>query len=428
MRFIFNFEFVFKIIQLRPNLNRNNKKKIFNDPVYGFISIPDEFIFDLIEHPYMQRLRRIMQLGMSHLVYPGALHTRFHHVLGAMHLMTLAITTIRRKGHEITPEEERAVLIAILLHDIGHGPFSHALEYDIVCGVSHEEISGFFIERLSAEFGKDLDHALLIFKNKHSKPFLHQLVSSQLDMDRLDYLNRDSFYTGVSEGIIGSDRLIEMLNVHNGNLVLEEKGIYSIEKFIVARRLMYWQVYLHKTVVSAEFMLIHALRRAKQLVKEGNELFASPTLMYFLKNDVRTENFKNDPSNLDKFAALDDYDILGAIKVWQEHSDRVLSMLSTRLVNRDLFKIEISKDPFSPDRIRLEKEMVRKQFDLNDEEIEFFVYTDVLSNNAYNQHKQNINMLMKNGEIIDLSKASDNLNISALANPVEKYFLCYPIN
>ncbi len=428
MRFIFNFEFVFKIIQLRPNLNRNNKKKIFNDPVYGFISIPDEFIFDLIEHPYMQRLRRIMQLGMSHLVYPGALHTRFHHVLGAMHLMTLAITTIRRKGHEITPEEERAVLIAILLHDIGHGPFSHALEYDIVCGVSHEEISGFFIERLSAEFGEDLDHALLIFKNKHSKPFLHQLVSSQLDMDRLDYLNRDSFYTGVSEGIIGSDRLIEMLNVHNGNLVLEEKGIYSIEKFIVARRLMYWQVYLHKTVVSAEFMLIHALRRAKQLVKEGNELFASPTLMYFLKNDVRTENFKNDPSVLDKFAALDDYDILGAIKVWQDHPDRVLSMLSTRLVNRDLFKIEISKDPFSPDRIRLEKEMVRNQFDLNDEEIEFFVYTDVLSNNAYNQHKQNINMLMKNGEIIDLSKASDNLNISALANPVEKYFLCYPIN
>ena len=396
--------------------------------MYGFISIPDEFIFDLIEHPYMQRLRRIMQLGMSHLVYPGALHTRFHHVLGAMHLMTLAITTIRRKGHEITPDEERAVLIAILLHDIGHGPFSHALEYDIVCGVSHEEISGFFIERLSAEFGEDLDHALLIFKNKHSKPFLHQLVSSQLDMDRLDYLNRDSFYTGVSEGIIGSDRLIEMLNVHNGNLVLEEKGIYSIEKFIVARRLMYWQVYLHKTVVSAEFMLIHALRRAKQVVKQGDELFASPTLMYFLKNDVRAENFKNDPSVLYKFAALDDYDILGAIKVWQDHPDKVLSMLSKRLVNRDLFKIEISKDPFSPDRIRLEKEMVRNQFELNDQEIEFFVYTDILSNNAYNQHKQNINMLMKNGEIIDLSKASDNLNISALANPVEKYFLCYPIN
>ena len=428
MYLFFKFENVFKIIQLRPNLNRNNKKKIFNDPVYGFISIPDEFIFDLIQHPYMQRLRRIMQLGMSHLVYPGALHTRFHHVLGAMHLMTIAIATIRRKGHEITSEEERAVLIAILLHDIGHGPFSHALEYDIVCGVSHEEISGFFIERLSKEFGKDMDHALLIFKNEHPKPFLHQLVSSQLDMDRLDYLNRDSFYTGVSEGIVGSDRLIEMINVHNGNLVLEEKGIYSIEKFIVARRLMYWQVYLHKTVVAAEFMLIHTLRRAKELVKSGDEIFGSPTLMYFLKNDVKQANFKQDSTILDRFADLDDYDILGAIKVWQTHSDKVLSTLSKRLVNRDLFKIEISKEKFSEERIKLEKELVRQQFNLQEDEIDFFVYTDILSNNAYNQNKQNINMLMKNGEIVDLSKASDNLNISALASPVEKYFLCYPIN
>ena len=413
---------------MRPILNRNNKKKIFNDPVYGFISIPDEFIFDLIEHPYMQRLRRIMQLGMSHLVYPGALHTRFHHVLGAMHLMTLAIATIRRKGHEITDIEERAVLTAILLHDIGHGPFSHALEYDIVCGVSHEEISSFFIERLSKEFGSDMDQALLIFKNEHPKPFLHQLVSSQLDMDRLDYLNRDSFYTGVSEGIIGSDRLIEMINVHNGNLVLEEKGIYSIEKFIVARRLMYWQVYLHKTVVVAEFMLIHTLRRAKQVVKNGEELFASPTLLFFLKNDVTQHDFKSDPSVLDKFANLDDYDILGAIKVWQNHSDKVLSTLAKRLVNRDLFKIEISKKPFTTERIKHEKDIVSKQFELGQDEVDFFVYSDVLSNNAYNEKKQNINMLMKNGEIIDLSKASDNLNISALANPVEKYFLCYPVN
>ena len=413
---------------MRPILNRNNKKKIFNDPVYGFISIPDEFIFDLIEHPYMQRLRRIMQLGMSHLVYPGALHTRFHHVLGAMHLMTLAIATIRRKGHEITDIEERAVLTAILLHDIGHGPFSHALEYDIVCGVSHEEISSFFIERLSKEFGSDMDQALLIFKNEHPKPFLHQLVSSQLDMDRLDYLNRDSFYTGVSEGIIGSDRLIEMINVHNGNLVLEEKGIYSIEKFIVARRLMYWQVYLHKTVVAAEFMLIHTLRRAKQVVKNGEELFASPTLLFFLKNDVTQKDFQSDPSVLDKFANLDDYDILGAIKVWQNHSDKVLSTLAKRLVNRDLFKIEISKKPFTAERINHEKDIVSKQFELGQDEVDFFVYSDVLSNNAYNEKKQNINMLMKNGEIIDLSKASDNLNISALANPVEKYFLCYPVN
>lgn len=412
---------------MRPILNRNNKKKIFNDPVYGFISIPDAFIFDLIEHPYMQRLRRIMQLGMSHLVYPGALHTRFHHVLGAMHLMSLAIATIRRKGHEITSEEERAVLIAILLHDIGHGPFSHALEYDIVSGVSHEEISGFFIERLSKEFGEDLEHALLIFRNEHPKPFLHQLVSSQLDMDRLDYLNRDSFYTGVSEGIIGSDRLIEMINVKDGNLVLEEKGIYSIEKFIVARRLMYWQVYLHKTVVAAEFMLIHALRRAKQVAKSGQELFASPTLAYFLKNDVKMYDFESDPRVLDHFAALDDYDILGALKVWQNHSDKVLSMLAKRLVNRDLFKIEISKEPFSAERLQHERELAQSHYELEDSEVDFFVYSDILSNKAYNQKKQNINMLMKNGEIIDLSEASDNLNISALASPVEKYFLCYPV-
>ncbi len=414
-------------MDLRPNLNRNNKKKIFNDPIYGFISIPDDFIFDLIEHPYFQRLRRIMQLGLSHLVYPGALHTRFHHVIGAMHLMTQAVATIRRKGHEITPEEERAVLIAILLHDIGHGPFSHALEYDIVHKVSHEEISGFFMDRLAKEFGEDMERALLIFKNKHHKPFLYQLVSSQLDMDRLDYLNRDSFYTGVSEGIIGSDRLIEMLNVHEGNLVLEEKGIYSIEKFIVARRLMYWQVYLHKTVVAAEFMLIHALRRAKQLTKKGEILFASPALEYFLRNDVSKSDFDKDPRILDLFAELDDYDILGALKVWQSHSDKILSSLSQRLVNRKLFKIEIAKEPFSPDRIQLEKELIRDQFDLNGDDVDFFVYSDILSNNAYNQNKQNINMLMKNGEVIDLTKASDNLNISALASPVEKYFLCYPV-
>jgi hypothetical protein len=416
-----------KNIHLRPKLNRNNKKKIVNDPVYGFISIPDEFIFDLIEHSYFQRLRRIMQLGMSHLVYPGAIHTRFNHVMGAMHLMNQAVAVIRRKGHEITPSEERAVLIAILLHDIGHGPFSHALEYDIVNGVSHEKISDFFLQRLSTEFGDDLQHALLIFRNKHSKPFLHQLVSSQLDMDRLDYLNRDSFYTGVSEGVIGSDRLIEMLDVVEGNLVLEEKGIYSVEKFIVARRLMYWQVYMHKTVVAAEFMLIHALRRAKQLAVNGTELFGSPSLKFFLQNDIQTKDFETRPEVLDHFANLDDYDILGALKVWKDHSDKVLSMLASRLVNRELFKIEISSEPFSPDRIALEKEMAKQHFNLNNDEVAFFVYSDILSNNAYNQNKQNINMLMKNGEIIDLSKASDNLNISALASPVEKFFLCYPV-
>ena len=411
----------------RPNLTRNNKKKIFNDPIYGFISIPDEFIFDLIEHPFFQRLRRIAQLGTTSLVYPGALHTRFHHVLGAMHLMTNAISTIRRKGHEITSDEERAVLIAILLHDIGHGPFSHALEYDIVNGVSHEDISSFFIERLSKEFDGELDLALLIFQNKYNKPFLHQLVSSQLDMDRLDYLNRDSFYTGVSEGIIGSERIIEMLNVHEGNLVLEEKGIYSVEKFIVARRLMYWQVYLHKTVVAGEFMLIHILRRAKELAQNGENLFASPALSYFLTNDIQLDDFKNNPEVLNTFALLDDYDLLGAIKVWQHSTDKVLSILSDHLVNRKLFKIEIAKEPFSEERIIKEREIAKERFGITDSESQYFVYSEILTNNAYNQNKENINLLLKNGNIMDLSDASDNLNISALAHPVAKYCLCYCI-
>ena len=412
---------------MRPNLNRNNKKKIFNDPVYGFITIPDEILFDVIEHPYMQRLRRIMQLGLSHLVYPGALHTRFHHVVGATHLMSLAVETIRKKGFEITKEEERAVLLAILLHDIGHGPFSHALEYDIVNNVSHEKISGYFIQELAKGFGEDLERALLIFKNTYSKPFLHQLVSSQLDMDRLDYLNRDSFYSGVSEGIIGSDRLIDMLTVHEGNLVMEEKGIYSIEKFIVSRRLMYWQVYLHKTVVSAEFMLIHALRRAKELIMRGDELFGSPALLFFLQNHITEKEFENNVEVLKNFALLDDYDILGALKIWQHCSDRVLSLLSSGIVNRNLFKIEISREPYSEDRVALEKEIVKSSFKLTDDEVHYFVYTDVLSNKAYNENKQNINLMMKSGEIMDLSKASDNLNISALAQPVEKFFICYPI-
>jgi HD superfamily phosphohydrolase len=416
-----------KSIQLQPKLNSNNKKKIFNDPVYGFISIPQEIIFDVIEHQYLQRLRRIKQLGLTHLVYPGALHTRFHHVLGAMHLMTKAIATIRRKGHSISDKEERAVLLAILLHDIGHGPFSHALEYDIVSGVSHEEISTFFIERLSEEFNGELDLTLEIFKNTYPKQFLHQLVSSQLDMDRMDYLNRDSFYTGVSEGKIGSDRIIEMLDVVDGNLVLEEKGIYSIEKFIVARRLMYWQVYLHKTGVAAEMMLIHILRRAKTLVKSGKPVFASPALQFFLENNITSEDFKNDPNVLDQFAQLDDYDILGAIKVWQRSEDKVLSDLSKRIINRELFKIKVSKKEFSQQKIDEVRELVKQKLNLNDEEVEHFVYCDKLTNSAYNDAKENINLVMKSGEIIDVSKASDNLNISALSNPVEKYFLSYPV-
>lgn len=414
-------------MQLQSKLNYNNKKKIINDPVYGFISIPQEIIFDVIEHPYFQRLRRIKQLGMTHFVYPGALHTRFHHVIGAMHLMTKAIATIRRKGHDISDSEERAVLFAILLHDIGHGPFSHALEHDIVCGVSHEEISGFFIDRLSEEFGGDLDLALEIFKNKYPKKFLHQLVSSQLDMDRLDYLNRDSFYTGVSEGVIGSDRIIEMFDVVDGSLVIEQKGIYSIEKFLVARRLMYWQVYLHKTVVAAEHMLIHVLRRAKTLVLEGKELFASPALNFFLTQNITIDEFKSNPEVLNQFAQLDDFDILGAIKVWQQCDDKVLAELSRRIVERELFKIEVSPTPFKEERINEVRAKVQAKLNLTEKELDHFVYSDILSNNAYNDSKENINLLMKSGQVMDVSKASDNLNISALSSPVEKYFLSYPV-
>ena len=415
-----------KSTHLTSNLNRNNKKKIINDPIYGFISIPDDFIFDIIEHPYLQRLRRISQLGLSHLVYPGAIHSRFQHVLGAMHLMVQAVSVLKRKGHEITKEEERGVLLAILLHDIGHGPFSHALEFDIVNSVDHEDISGFFIRRLERIYGEDLKLALSIFEDRHNKPFLHQLVSSQLDMDRLDYLNRDSFYSGVSEGIIGSDRLIEMLQVHKGNLVIEEKVIYSIEKFIVARRLMYWQVYLHKTVVSAEYMLIYALRRAKQLVKEGVEVFSSPALSFFLHNDILLKDFQENDEVIDLFASLDDFDILTGLKVWSEHEDEVLSFLSGSIVNRHLFKIEISKIPFSAEQIEEKREHVLKDFDFTPDQLDFIVFSDKLVNKAYNQSRQNINILMKSGEIVDLAKASDNLNISALAQPVEKYFLCYP--
>jgi len=394
--------------------------------VYGFISIPQEIIFDVIEHPYFQRLRRIKQLGMTHLVYPGALHTRFHHVLGAMHLMSKAVATIRRKGHEITDKEEQGVLLAILLHDIGHGPFSHALEHDIVIGVSHEEISGFFIDRLSKEFDGELDVALTIFNNKHPKKFLHQLVSSQLDMDRMDYLNRDSFYTGVSEGIIGSDRIIEMMDVKDGNLVLEEKAVYSIEKFLVARRLMYWQVYLHKTVVAAEFMLIHVLRRAKKLIQNGENLFGSPALLFFMKNNITLNDFKSNPEVIEQFAELDDFDIMGAIKVWQKADDKVLAELSKRLIGRKLFKIEVAKTPFTEERIAEVKAAVKQKLDLTDEEVEYFVHSDILTNNAYNETKENINLVLKSGKVVDVSLASDNLNISALSTPVEKYFLSYP--
>lgn len=411
---------------MRPHGNTNNKKKIINDPVYGFISLPNDIIFDLIEHPFYQRLRRIKQLGMSHLVYPGALHTRFHHALGATHLMLKAIETLRRKGHEITEAEETGALIAILLHDIGHGPFSHTLEHDIVKNVNHEQISSLFMERLSKEFNGALDLALAIFEDRYPKSFLHQLVSSQLDMDRMDYLNRDSFYTGVSEGVIGSDRIIAMLNVKDNQLVVEEKGVYSIEKFLVARRLMYWQVYMHKTVVSSEVMLTHILKRAKLLIQSGGELFASPSFHLFLANDFTLEDFRANADLLLKFASLDDNDILGAVKVWQDSDDKVLSELARQLINRVLFKIEINSSPFSADRLNHEKVKIASHLGISMEEANYFVHTDVLRNNAYNEQKETINLLLKSGDVIDVSKAADNLNIHALSSPVEKYFICYP--
>jgi len=411
---------------LQANIQRNNKKKIINDPVYGFITFPSELIYDIIEHPYFQRLRRIKQLGLSHLVYPGANHSRFHHVLGATHLMTLAVQSLKRKGVSISDAEEEAVLAAILLHDIGHGPFSHALEYDIVNSVDHEDISTFFMLEMNRQMNGRLDLAIAIFENKYSeKPFLHQLVSSQLDMDRLDYLNRDSFYTGVTEGQIGAERIIEMLNVYDNNLVIEEKAIYSVEKFLVTRRFMYWQVYLHKTVVAAEQMLIHILRRAKELTRDGYDIFGSPALKYFLVNDVTTDDFKNDPTVLQYFANLDDSDIVSAFKVWQYNDDKILSMLCQRLLRRELFRIEIEQKPFENECVAQECKNIQQQFSLSETEAKYFVYTAKLSNNAYDLHQQNIKMLMKNGKIEDVSIASDNYNVEALSKTVTKYFICY---
>jgi uncharacterized protein len=405
-----------------------NKLKIFNDPVYGFVHIPFEIIYDLIEHPYFQRLRRIKQLGMTHLVYPGALHTRFHHALGAMHLMGQAIEIIRAKGHDITDEEAEAVTVAILLHDIGHGPFSHALEHSIVDGITHEDISALFMDRLNKEFDGRLTLALKIFRNNYEKKFLHQLVSSQLDVDRLDYLKRDSFFTGVSEGVISSDRIIKMFNVVDDKLVVESKAIYSIEKFIIARRLMYWQVYLHKTVLSAEHLLVKILKRAKELAEKQEELFCTPSLRMFLYNKFSLKDFLSDEKVLEKFARLDDFDIFTSIKVWVDHPDKILSALCRNMVNRHLLKIELQKNPFTEEYIATRKRECIAKMGLAEKEAEYFVFTGSISNNAYNPKSDHINILYKDGSIVDIAKAADQLNIDALSTPVEKHFICYPKN
>ncbi len=402
----------------------SNKLKILNDPIYGFITIPNSIIFDLIEHKYFQRLRRISQMGLSYLVYPGAHHTRFHHAIGCMHLMQKSVQVLRFKGVEISEDEEKALYIAILLHDIGHGPFSHAMEHSIVSGVSHEEISLLFMEQLNIEFNDDLTLAIQIFKGDYHRTFMLQLISSQIDMDRADYLKRDSFYTGVSEGNINSERLITMLNVKDDQLVIEDKGIYSVEKFLVARRLMYWQVYLHKTSLVAEQLLIRVLKRAKELVKKGVTLEANKPLTFFLENEITLDEFNTDC--LETFAKLDDYDIVSAMKNWQYHEDFVLKNLCEMIINRHLLKVKIKKKPIKKEIIKARKATLIKKYNLSDTEADYFVFTGQISNQAYSQKKQNINILHKNGKVEDIVKASDQLSLKALSKPVTKYYICYP--
>jgi hypothetical protein len=403
-----------------------NKRKIFNDPVHGFITIPHELIFDVLEHPYFQRLRRIKQLGLSDYVYPGAIHTRFHHALGAFHLMRKALSILKIKGVKITEEEELAACIAILLHDVGHGPFSHTLEQCLIFKVHHEDISRIYIRELNRHFKGKLKLAIEIFEGTYKKKFLHQLVSSQLDVDRLDYLTRDSFFTGVNEGTIAYERIIEMMNVHNDEIVVEQKGIYSIENFIVARRLMYWQVYLHKTVLCVEQMMIKAVERVKYLMQQGHELDASPALKFFLQNKVRLKDFETNPQVLDLYSQLDDVDIISAFKYWQHSTDKVLRILSTAILERKLFKIEISDKAFSYTKLRALNKKAMQQFGLNEEETGYLVFSDATENYAYNPKENRINILMNNGELKDIAVASDQLNISVLSVPVTKYYVFYP--
>ena len=400
-----------------------NKFKILNDPIYGFISIPSILIFDIIEHPYFQRLRRISQMGLSNFVYQGAHHTRFEHALGAMHLMQKTVNVLKSKLIEISNEEEEALLIAILLHDIGHGPFSHTLEHSLVTQVKHEEISLLFMLRLNEEFNGKLDLAIEIFKGKYHRYFFNQLVASQLDIDRLDYLKRDSFYTGVTEGNINAERIISMLTVVNDKLVVEEKGIYSVEKFIVARRLMYWMVYLHKTSLVADYILVKTLRRAKELVKTEGKIDGSKSLQFFLKND-KIDDF--DDKILHKYAAIDDYDVIMAVKEWMDHEDIILSTLSKSLIYRQLPKIKIQDDAFSADEFSEIKMKVCKKLNVDEQDVSYFVESGIIENQAYNLKDSSINILYKSGDIKDITEASDHLNLLALTKPVLKHFIYYP--
>ena len=401
------------------------ERKIINDPVFGFINIPKGLLYDIVRHPLLQRLTRIKQVGLSSVVYPGAQHTRFQHSLGAFYLMSEAITQLASKGNFIFDSEAEAVQAAILLHDIGHGPFSHVLEDTIVKGIPHEEISLMLMERMNKEMNGQLSLAIQIFKDEYPKRFLHQLVSGQLDMDRLDYLRRDSFYTGVTEGNIGSARIIKMLDVADDRLVVESKGIYSIENFLTARRLMYWQVYLHKTSVAYEKMLISTLLRAKELASQGIELFASPALHFFLYNDITPTEFYSNPDCLENFIQLDDNDIWTALKVWSTHTDKVLSTLSMGMINRNIFKVEISSEPISEDRKKELTLQISQQLDIPLSEANYFVSTPSIEKNMYEPADDSIDIIYKDGTIKNIAEASDMLNISLLSKKVKKYYICY---
>ena len=403
----------------------SNERKIINDPVFGFINIPKGLIYDLVKHPLLQRLTRIKQVGLSSVVYPGAQHTRFQHSLGAFYLMQEAIQQLAAKGNFIFESEAEAVKAAILLHDIGHGPFSHVLEHSIVRGVSHEEISLMLMERMTKEMNGRLTLAIQIFKDEYHKRFLHQLVSGQLDMDRLDYLRRDSYYTGVIEGNIGSARIIKMLDVRDDHLVVEAKGIYSIENFLTSRRLMYWQVYLHKTSVAYEKMLVSTLLRAKELALRGEELFASPALRFFLYHDIDREQFMSNPECLNQFIQLDDNDIWTSLKVWCNHSDCVLRTLSRGMVDRLIFKVEVSNEPFEPERIEMLKSEIATRMNIPLEEADYLVIASRIERNMYNPADDSIDILYNDGTIRGVAEASDMLNISLLSKKVKKYYMCY---
>ena len=405
-------------------MSQTNKLKIFNDPIYGFITIPNAFIYDLIQHPYFQRLRRISQMGMSYLVYPGAHHTRFHHALGCMHIMQKAVQTLQFKGVAISQVEEEALYIAILLHDIGHGPFSHAMEHSIVEGVHHEELSLLFMEQLNLEFEGKLNLAIQVFKGEYPRKFMLQLISSQLDMDRMDYLKRDSFYSGVAEGNINSDRLIQMMHVKDDLLVIEEKGIYSVENFLVARRLMYWQAYLHKTSVVAELILTKILKRAKELSQNEVLLPINSPLQFFMTHKITLDNFDN--VTLTNFSYLDDYDIMGAIKSWQFHDDYVLQNLCRMILNRDLLKIQITEDKPDKANLLILKNKFMQIASISEKESAYFVFKGKLKNQAYSKSSAPIYILKKDNSIEDVVEASDQMYLKALSKEVTKYYVCFP--